>query len=1037
MRMRLVLVVLACAGMAAYGEDFSAAQVRFYSSATQAVDVELSRFGTYTALADRTEGNSVRVLDESWDLLWRHRQQVYWAGTFKHPPILQFAPDESYLIFPAYRTENDIALVNPRTGDPIAVLTDHSDTVDCLGLSPDGTRLVSSSYKEVFLWIREGAGFKVVDKLANNEASILSIAFSPDGALAALSEYDQTSRRIVVFRVSGNRFEPVAKFENEENNLGHEYGQAAFSPDGRWFAAGYADTLKVFQREGETFRLAQTVPGAELGTVESVAFAPDSALLLTGHFDNIRAWRLAAGTWMPEATFTPHHELIRDMKFSLDGTKLAIAGRSETNALGFWSVKGVGPSPAGMLLSLLQGRISAAQKRFLDDPLSRRIVSALNPVDVAPRDMFETEAEFTSRRARAQIQAAALLQEETEKHYAAERSPLNGALYEVSVPLQSQGSYAIDARTYSFRFMDTEATLKLERDPARELYQNWQRARVRAVRMETADGRTYADFRLVLPLSALQFPLGLSENPFTGEKLDRYGARVPSMAVGPDLLVRNLSIQGVFPALYRYYAENSIGQATLQNTGSNTITGLSVRFFVPGLMKTPTDAPVSPALGVGQSLDVGIRAIFDSTVLDRSEGVSVPAELTVQYSSGGKTYTEAVTRPIGILNRNALRWTDDKKVGAFMVINDPAFLRFSGQVMGMVDDTTTTLLTRNFLSAVRMFAALTASGLRYVVNPSSPYESLSRDSTAIDFVRFPIETLDAKSGDCSDLSVLYDSLLESVGVDTAYITTPGHIFTAFKLGMSSELASRLFAKPEDLIIRDGTTWIPIETTLVDQGFMKAWQTAAVEWREGKSSGVAGFFTAREAWQVYAPSGFVGTQSSAIPARERVVELFNGELNAFRAAALGPREKELLDKLQGAPSPVSENRLGVLYAQFGLLTKALERFEKAVSTKAYLPAMVNAANVYSIQQDYGRAQEYLKRAEKLEPDNARVLIALAFSLYQSGNTSDATSMFDRASRIDPALAFRYPLQGAASGSDGKGRAALEGKAPELFGADWVE
>jgi hypothetical protein len=724
------------------------------------------------------------------------------------------------------------------------------------------------------------------------------------------------------------------------------------------------------------------------------------------------------------------------MDFSIDGTRLAIAGRGDTNAAGLWDVKGVGASPAGTLLALLQGRVSAAQKRFLDDQLAQRIVSALAPTDVAPRDMFETETEYAARRVKAQMQAAALLQEETEKHFSAERTPLKGALYEVSVPLQAQGTYAIDARTYTFQFMDTEATLKLERDPARELYQNWQKARVHAVRMDTSEGKTYADFRLVLPVSALEVPLGLSENPFTGEKLDRYGAHVPSVSIGPDLLLRNLTIEGIFPALYRYYADHSIGQVTLQNTGSATITGLSVRFFAPGLMKAPTDATASPALGVGQSMDVGIRAIFDSSVLDRSEGISVPAELTVQYTSGGKSYSEAVTRPIGILNRNALRWTDDKKVGAFMVINDPAFLRFSGQVMGMVDDTTTPLLTRSFLSAVRMFAALDAAELRYVVNPSSPYESLSRDSTAIDFVRFPVETLDAKSGDCSDLSVLYDSLLESVGVATAYITTPGHIFTAFNVGISPELASRLFGKPDDLIIRDGSTWVPVETTLVDQGFMKAWQTAAVEWREGKANSVAAFFTTKEAWQVYAPSGFVGAQSSAIPSKERVVGLFTGELNAFRTAALGPREKELLDRLQKAPSSIDENRLGILYAQFGLLTKALERFESATATKGYLPAMVNAANVYTIQQDYGHAQDYLKRAQKLEPENARVLIALAFSLLHSGKTSDARSTFDRASKIDPTLAFRYPLSGATTTGE-QGRAAREGAAPELFSADWAE
>ncbi len=1036
MRLRLLVVVLAFAGIAVYGEDFGATQVRFYSSATQAIDVELSRFGTYTALADRTDGNSVRVLDENWDLLWRHRQQAYWAATFKHPTILQFAPDESFLIFPAYRTENDIALVNPRTGDPISVLTDHTSVVDCLGLSPDGTRLVSAASTEVFLWIRDGAGFKVVDKLANNQASIRSVAFSPDGALVALSEYEDTARRMVFYSVSGNHFVPVAKFQNEENNLGHEYGQAVFSPDGQWLAVGYSDTLRIFQRTGQTFRLAQTTPPIELGSVDSVAFSPDSALLLTGCYQDIRAWRPAAGSWAPVATFSPHHDLVHDMAFSMDGTKLAIAGRSDTNALGLWSLTGVGPSPAGALLSLLQGRISAAQKRFLDDSMAARIISSLAAADIAARDMFETEAEYAARRGRAAVQAAGLLQEETEKHFAAERAPVTGALYEVSVPLQTQGTYAIDSRTYTFRFMDTEATVKLERDPARELYQNWQKARVRAVRMETTDGKTYADFRLVLPVTALQVPLGLSENPFTGEKLDRYGAHVPSVSVGPDLLLRNLDIQGVFPALYRSYADHSIGHVTLQNTGSGTITGLSVQFFAPGLMKTPTDAPVSPALGVGQNQDVELRAIFDSSVLDRSEGISVPAEVTVQYTSNGATYSQVVTRPIGVLNRNALRWTDDKKVGAFMVINYPAFLRFSGQVMGMVDDTTTSLLTRSFLSAVRMFEAMEAADLRYVVNPASPYESLSRDRTAIDFVRFPVETLDAKSGDCSDLSVLYDSLLESVGVETAYITTPGHIFTAFKTGISPELASRLIADPQSIIVQGDAVWIPVETTLVDQGFMKAWQTAAVEWQQGNASQVASFFTTKDAWQSYAPSGFAGIQSSAIPARDLVVQLYNRELDSFRAAALGPREKELLDRLGTGPTPIDENRLGILYAQFGLLAKALERFQGATSATPYLPAMVNAANVYTLQQDYDHAQDYLKRAQQLEPDNARVLIALAFSLLRGGNSMDAKSTFERAAKIDPALAFRYPLSGTAASAE-QGRAAAQGKPPEVFSEDWVE
>ena len=99
--------------------------------------------------------------------------------------------------------------------------------------------------------------------------------------------------------------------------------------------------------------------------------------------------------------------------------------------------------------------------------------------------------------------------------------------------------------------------------------------------------------------------------------------------------------------------------------------------------------------------------------------------------------------------------------------------------------------------------------------------------------------------------------------------------------------------------------------------------------------------------------------------------------------------------------------------------------------------MNAANVYTIQQDYGHAQEYLKRAQNLEPENARVLIALAFSLQQGGNSADAKSMYERASRIDPALAFRYPLSGAPAGPAAQGRASRESATPELFSADWAE
>jgi Tfp pilus assembly protein PilF len=101
----------------------------------------------------------------------------------------------------------------------------------------------------------------------------------------------------------------------------------------------------------------------------------------------------------------------------------------------------------------------------------------------------------------------------------------------------------------------------------------------------------------------------------------------------------------------------------------------------------------------------------------------------------------------------------------------------------------------------------------------------------------------------------------------------------------------------------------------------------------------------------------------------------------------------------------ENQLGILYARFGLLAKALEHFEKAITANNYVPAMINAANVCGLQRDCAKAQEYLKRAQKLQPDNTRVLIALACSYFPVGNYADAKVAYKRMSKVDPGLAAR--------------------------------
>jgi len=102
-----------------------------------------------------------------------------------------------------------------------------------------------------------------------------------------------------------------------------------------------------------------------------------------------------------------------------------------------------------------------------------------------------------------------------------------------------------------------------------------------------------------------------------------------------------------------------------------------------------------------------------------------------------------------------------------------------------------------------------------------------------EYVQFPNETLKLKGGDCDDLSVLFCSLLESVGVETALVDfreTMGirHVNILVNTNLKPEEAKLITQNDTKYFLRkndDGNEeiWIPVETTSLDN-FNNAWNT---------------------------------------------------------------------------------------------------------------------------------------------------------------------------------------------------------------------
>ncbi len=343
-----------------------------------------------------------------------------------------------------------------------------------------------------------------------------------------------------------------------------------------------------------------------------------------------------------------------------------------------------------------------------------------------------------------------------------------------------------------------------------------------------------------------------------------------------------------------------------------------------------------------------------------------------------------------------------------MTTKDSAILKFSKNISAMVKNRFSGPIDQNLCTGMVLHEALTLYGISYNIDPTTPYKEFSKHKLALDFLQFPRQTLEFKAGDCDDLSILYSALLEAVGIETAFITVPGHIFMAFSLNIKPEELKKTLRYPEDLIVKDDKAWIAVEITRIGDGFLKAWEMGARGWRESDGRGQTGFFLIYEAWEIYEPVGFIGGDADiSLPAEQLVVEAYQREINRFVEREITSRVEKLRQSIEKTGgSPRARNRLGVLYARYGLDDKALQEFTECIADREYLPALVNLGNLHFLREDMGIAMEYYERAAALAPDNLKVLIGLARTNYALENFGTAGRTYRKLQKLDADLASRF-------------------------------
>jgi tetratricopeptide (TPR) repeat protein/DNA-binding beta-propeller fold protein YncE len=474
---------------------------------------------------------------------------------------------------------------------------------------------------------------------------------------------------------------------------------------------------------------------------------------------------------------------------------------------------------------------------------------------------------------------------------------------------------------------------------------------------------------------------------------------------GGRIAMEDLRLERVFVSAHKQYATEPLGRVKVRNNSGEDLKNLKLSFFIKEYMDFPVTKDI-PELKAKSSQEMTLNATFNSKVLgiDEDTRVLVVATLAMADARDG---SQEITQAMTLYGKNAIVWSNSDMIGSFVTPRDDTLRNFVREAVNKYGGPSQGVLNRPLSQAATLFNTLSALGLRYQPDPNTPFSRLSAEQ--VDYVQFPRETLKLKSGDCDDLSVLLAAGFENLGIESAMVEVPGHLFLMFRTGLKEADRGLISLQDELLVIRDGEVWIPVEATLLATSFTEAWAEGARKYQEAAKANKVNVVSLRKAWEKYPPATLApAPQAVDVPTGERVTRLIEREQSLLLARRL---EREVMPyrRALAANPKDAEARLqiGTIYARNGVNDVAQKEFEAILSQEPrHVSALNNRGNLYFASGDFERALDAYRTAEEVDPGDGGIRINAALAYYRLGKLPEARTKFKEATQLNASLATQY-------------------------------
>ncbi len=474
-------------------------------------------------------------------------------------------------------------------------------------------------------------------------------------------------------------------------------------------------------------------------------------------------------------------------------------------------------------------------------------------------------------------------------------------------------------------------------------------------------------------------------------------------------------LDNIFPSLLNYYNKHSIGTVSIFNTKNEAFEDVKLEVSCPEIFSEDFEFTI-PVLLPNDFSETLINAKLKDALLKTSQKgeKDYKVNFRIKYKKDNIYKGVNESKEIKVYQLNAISWSDKKHLAGFINPKNEHIRNFvTTEIISALSEEANNFsdIPKPISQSIMIWEYLNNLNLSYVQDPNGSYADLSQ-TDAIDYVQFPDQTLERKSGDCDDLVTLISTLYETVGIQTAYIDVPGHVFLAFNTMVPREGLDKAGLTVNKIVMYKNTAWIPIETTVIGKNsFIDAWDLGIARYNSTiKENQRLEIIPIDRAAETYPPIFYPGDKNELAfkPALEKVKTDVKNSLRKYVQMTKEAIEMELLSTIKKYPeNTYALNKLALYYAKNKDYKSAKEYFIRVLAKEPEnTTALINLGNIYLIEQDYSNAESRYYKAYTLDETNPGLLINMSRLFYAQGDLIKSKEFYDRAAEIDTEFTSRF-------------------------------